>query len=177
LQGLLHRNLARRLPWWQHQCKYFASREALLSEALDEAWRDWVQWAHAGETVGVSFQKMIDVCRKLFRAKQTHPQFANILKNAFVDPGFALGAVQSAGISDLREISKIDGWVIDQFEERVYLMSYSLAGIMSGIYVTEMMTPEKADASLELSLQILDISKAKARKLVSHPLVYPEPTG
>jgi hypothetical protein len=39
------------------------------------------------------------------------------------------------------------------------------------------LSPEKADKSLELSLQILDISKAKAKKLVSHPLVYPDETS
>lgn len=153
---------------------YFESKENLLAEALDEALKYWVLWAHAGETPGVSFQKMIDVCRKLFRVKQTHPQFARILKNAFVDPNFAIGAAGAAGISDLKEIAKNEGWVLDQFEERVYLWGYSLAGIISGIYVTDELSPEKADESLELSLQMLDISKAKAKKLVSHPLEYPE---
>lgn len=153
---------------------YFESKENLLAEALDEAWRDWVYWAHAGETPGVSFQKMIDVCRKLFRVKQTHPQFAKILKNALADPSFVIGAVQSAGVTDLQEVAKNEGWVLDQFDQRVHLWSYSLAGIMNSIYVTEELSPEKADTSLELSLQMLDVSKAKARKLVSHTLVYPE---
>jgi hypothetical protein len=42
--------------------------------------------------------------------------------------------------------------------------------------VTEELSAEKADESLAISLQILDISKAKAKKLVSQPLVYPEPS-
>jgi hypothetical protein len=47
---------------------------------------------------------------------------------------------------------------------------------MSGVYVTEELSPEKADELLAVSLQVLDFSKAKAKKLVSHPLVYPEPS-
>jgi len=156
---------------------YFESKENLLAQALDEALQDWVLWAHAGEAPGVSFQKMIDVCRKLFRVKQTHPQFAKILKNALVDPNFVIGAVKAAAVSDIQEIARIEGWGLDQFEERVYLWSYSLAGIMSGIYVTEELSPEVADKSLELSLHLLDISKAKAAKLISHPLEYPEPSN
>ena len=154
---------------------YFESKENLLAEALDEALQDWVLWAHAGETPGVSFQKMIDVCRKLFRVKETHPQFAKILENAFVDPVFARNATYVACSSDLQDIAKKEGWVLDQLEERVHLFSFSIMGIMSGVYVTGELSPENADKSLELSLKILDISKAKAKKLVSHPLEYPEP--
>lgn len=153
---------------------YFENKESLLSEALSNAWQEWVQWAHAGETPGVSFQKMIDVCRKLFRVEQTHPQFAGILKNALKDPNFVIATVSSAAVSDLDEISKKESWVLDQFEERAILWGTSLAGILNRIYVTQELSPEKADASLELSLQILDVSKAKAKNLVSHPLVYPE---
>lgn len=153
---------------------YFESKENLLAEALDEALKNWVLWAHAGETPGVSFQKMIDVCRKLFRVKETHPQFADILKNAFVDPLFVRSAAYASGVSDLQEIAKNEGWELDKIEERAYLWSYSITGIMFGVFVIETLTPEKADASLEISLATMGISKAKAKKLVSHPLVYPE---
>ncbi len=153
---------------------YFESKENLLAEAFDGAVKEWVYWAHVGESPGVSFQKMIDVCRKLFRVKQTHPQFARILKNALVDPLFVQSSAGVAGASNLKEIAKKEGWVLDQLEERVYLWSFSIAAIMQGIYVSEKLSPEKADASLEISLATLGISKAKAKKLVSHPLVYPE---
>ena len=153
---------------------YFESKEDLLAEALDDVWRDWVLWAHAGETPGVSFQNMLDVCRKLFRAKQSHPQFAKILKNTLVDPAFVINAIKSIAMTDLRTAAANEGVLKDQFEERAYLWSYSLAGILRGVYVTEELSPEKADASLELSLQTLDISKAKAKKLISRPLNYPE---
>ena len=154
---------------------YFESKENLLAEALEDVWREWVIWAYNGVTPGSSLQAMLDVCRKLFRVKETHPQFARILKNTLVNPTFVINVVNSMALSDFLDATAKDGFANDQFEERVYLWSYSLAGILSAIYVTEVLSPETADKSLELSLQTLDISKAKAKKLVSHPLEYPEP--
>jgi AcrR family transcriptional regulator len=156
--------------------KYFESKEALLSEALADAWQEFMTWAHGDETPGSSFQGMIDVFRKLIRAKQSHPQFARILKNTISDSSFVINAVRPLAMATLQKAATKEDIAVNQFEERVYLWGYSLAGIMSGVYVTEELSPEKADDSLAISLQILDFSKAKAKKLVSHPLVYPEPS-
>jgi AcrR family transcriptional regulator len=156
--------------------KYFGSKEALLSEALADAWHEFMTWAHGDDIPGSSFQGMIDVFRKLLRAKQSHPQFAKILKNTLSDSSFVINAVRPLAMATLRKAATKEDIAVDQFEDRVYLWGYSLAGIMSGVYVTEELSPEKADESLAISLQILDFSKAKAKKLVSHPLVYPEPS-
>lgn len=156
--------------------KYFGSKEALLSEALADAWQEFMLWAHGDEIPGSSFQGMIDVFRKLIRAKQSHPQFAKILKNTLSDSSFVINAVRPLAMATLQIAATKEDIAVDQFEERVYLWGYSLAGIMSGVFVTEELSPEKADESLAISLQILDFSKAKAKKLVSQPLVYPEPS-
>ena len=156
--------------------KYFESKEALLSEALADAWQEFMLWAHGDEIPGSSFQGMIHVFRKLIRAKQSHPQFARILKNTLSDSSFVINAVRPLAMATLQKAATKEDIAVDQFEERVYLWGYSLAGIMSGVYVTEDLSPEKADELLAVSLQVLDFSKAKAKKLVSHPLVYPEPS-
>jgi AcrR family transcriptional regulator len=155
---------------------YFESKEALLSEALAEAWQEIMLWAHGDEIPGSSFQGMIDVFRKLLRAKQSHPQFARILKNTLSDSSFVLDAVRPMALAVIGKAASKEELASDQFEERVYLWGYTLAGIMNGVFVTEALSPEKADDSLAISLEILDFSKAKAKKLVSHPLVYPEPS-
>jgi len=154
--------------------KYFETKEALLSEALADVWQEFMLWAHGDEIPGSSFKGMIDVFRKLVRAKQSHPQFARILRNTVSDSSFVINAVRPLAMATLRKAATKEGIAVDQFEGRVYLWGYSLAGIMSAVFVTEELSPEKADASLAISLQMLDISKAKAKKLVSHPLVYPE---
>jgi len=154
--------------------KYFESKEALLSEALAEAWQEFMSWAHGDEIPGSSFQGMIDVFRKLLRAKQSHPQFARILKNTLSVSSFVIDAVRPLAMATLQKAASIEEIAVDKFEDRVYLWGYTLAGIMNGVFVTEALSPEKADESLAISLQILDFSKAKAKKLVSHPLVYSE---
>jgi len=154
--------------------KYSESKEALLSEALADAWHEFMTWAHGDEIPGSSFQGMIDVFRKLLRAKQSHPQFARILKNTLSDSSFVIDAVRPLAMATLQKAATKENIAVDQFEDRVYLWGYTLAGIMNGVFVTEALSPEKADDSLAISLQILDFSKAKAKKLVSHPLVYPE---
>jgi AcrR family transcriptional regulator len=156
--------------------KYFESKEALLSEALADAWQEFMLWAYGDEIPGSSFQGMLNVFRKLFRAQQSHPQFARVLKNTLADSTFVINAVRPIAMANLHKAASKEEIAVDQFEERVYLWTYSLAGILSGVYVSEDLSPEKADNSLAISLQILDFSKAKARKLVSQPLVYPEPS-
>ena len=155
--------------------KYFESKEALLSEALADAWQEFMVWAYGDEIPGSSFQGMLNVFRKLFRAEQSHPQLARILKNTLTDSSFVINAVKPIALANLRKAASKDGIAAGQFEERVYIWTYSLAGIITGVFVTEELSAEKADESLAISLQILDISKAKAKKLVSQPLVYPEP--
>lgn len=157
--------------------KYFESKDALLSEALSDAWQEFMLWAHGDEIPGSSFQGMLNVFRKLLRAEQSHPHFARILKNTLSDTSFVINAVRPLAMATIKTAASKEEIAIDQFEARVYLWGYSLAGIMSAVFVTRELSPKKADDSLAISLQILDISKAKARKLVSHPLVYPEPTG
>ena len=156
--------------------KYFESKDALLTEALADAWQEFMLWAHGDEIPGSSFQGMLNVFRKLLRAEQSHPHFARILKNTLSDTSFVISAVRPLAMATLQKAASKEDIAIDQFEERVDLWGYSLAGIMSAVFVTEESSPEKADASLAISLQILDFSKARAKKLVSQPLIYPEST-
>ena len=155
---------------------YFENKEKLLSEALEGVLRDWFLWAEDGSKPGESFQRMLDIFRLLFREQKINPKFAKILKNTLVDPVFVINAIKTKATQDIRKAAAKEGFAQDQFEKRAYLWSHSLVAILNGIYVTEELSPEQADAHLEISLQVLDISKAKAKKLVSHPLVYPEPS-
>ena len=135
-----------------------------------------MSWAHGDEIPGSSFQGMLNVFRKLFRAKQSHPQFARILKNSLSDSSFVLDAVRPMALIVIRKAASIEAIAEDLFEERVRLWGYSLAGILSDVFITEDLSPEKADESLAISLQILDFSKAKAKKSVSQPLIYSKST-
>jgi len=153
---------------------HFGNKETLLSEALEQAWLEWVMWAYNGEPMGQNLQSMIDVCRKLLRAKQTHPQMAKILKNTLDNPAFVINAVNVISKADLKTVTEKEGFATSNFEEQSYLWAYSLAGIFHRVYVTEDATPEQADRLLELSLQMLDVSKAKAKKIISRQVDFPQ---
>ena len=58
---------------------HFYNKETLFKEALAEAWREWIDWAHGGIPADENFETMIDVCRKLFRAAKTHPEFSRVI--------------------------------------------------------------------------------------------------
>lgn len=49
-----------------------------------------MSWAHGDEIPGSSFQGMVNVLRKLFRAKQSHPQLAKTLKKFAFEFFFSL---------------------------------------------------------------------------------------
>lgn len=149
---------------------YFESKEQLFKVAIDEIWQDWVVWAYDDVPVGESFQAMISVLRELFRVDETHPLFSRILKNTLDNPVFVIQAVQGRGIQDMKKVMLQGDLTSDSFDQRVLLWSYSLAGIMHGIHVSETISPSQADEALEISLALWSLSPAKAKKLVSAPL-------
>lgn len=153
---------------------HFGNKEKLLSEALEQAWLEWVVWAYDGDPMGQDLQSMIDVCRKLFRAKETQPQMAKILQKTLDNPSIVINAIKVTAYADLKTVSEKEGFATSNFEEQAYLWAYSLAGIFHRVYVTEDATPEQADKLLELSLHMLDVSKAKAKKIISRPVEGPQ---
>lgn len=153
---------------------HFGSKEALFREALDQIWQEWVIWAYDGAPIGQSLQDMINICRKLFRAEHTHPLFAQILRKSLDNPSFVVDAVSIVAKADLKTATSQDGIAFQNFDEQSFLFGYCLVGILHRVYVSLDATPEEADNLLELSLQVLDVSKAKAKKIVSRPLVLPK---
>lgn len=149
---------------------YFENKDALLKEALNQIWHDWVLWAYDGKRPGESFGDMIDVCRKLFRVGQSHPLFAKVLSKTLTDPTFVIDAVRGDSESALRDVAGSAGLEGPDFDKRARLWSYSLAGILHGVHVTGELTPKEADNFLAISLSLWNLSSAKANKLTSRPL-------
>ena len=149
---------------------YFDNKEALLSEALDHMWREWVDWAHDGRPQGESFETMLEVCRRLFRATTSHPQFAQVLRNTLDNPAFVIQAVKDDGTAALRNVAKLGGLETTEFDKRLNLWTYCLAGILHGVFVTGELSPADADLSLRMSLSLWDVSPELATQLTSTPI-------
>ena len=152
--------------------KYFSSKEVLFSEAMNEIYHRWVIWAYNGKPRGGSLETTLDTGRKLFWVKQSHPLFAKILHNTLRDPAFVI----TANANDAKLVFKnhADLGVLnkEEFDKRFILWSYSYVGILTAVHVTGELSPTEADESLGLALSIWGLSEAKAKKLISRPLVF-----
>ena len=157
--------------------KYFKNKEALFAEALNQIWIEWVAWSYNGVPEGESIEAVIDVARKLFWIKQTHPLFAKILHNTLKNPDFVIQAVRSSGEGVFKHLANIGELTSDNFEIRVNLYANALAGILIAVHVNEEMSPSEADQALAIAFRLFDVSEAKAKKIVARKLVFAPTSG
>lgn len=152
--------------------KYFVSKEVLFSEAISEIYEGWVIWAYNGAPPGGSLETTLDTARKLFWVKQSHPLFAKILHNTLRDPSFLIATTRIGAEAVFKNYAKLGVLANDDFDKRFILWAYSYAGILMSVHLTEELSPTQAEESLGIALSIWGVSEAKAKKLMSRPLVF-----
>ena len=152
--------------------KYFESKEVLFSEAIAEIYQRWIIWAYNGKPPGGSLETTLDAGRKLFWVKQSHPLFAKILHNTLRDPSFVISAVKSGAEAVFKNYAELGILEKKDFDKRFILWAYCFAGILTSVHLTEELSPTQAEESLGIALSIWGISEAKAKKLMSRPLVF-----
>jgi len=153
--------------------KYFNNKEVLFSEALNELWEEWLNWSGQTITPGEPLENVIDAGRKLFRIKQHDPILAQVLHNAVKDPQFAMKALQGEGDKVFITLAKMGAIKSEDLEERIILWKNIYTGICVSLYGNEEISPEEADVALGIGLSVWGISEAKAKKIISRPLVFP----
>jgi AcrR family transcriptional regulator len=152
--------------------KYFPTKELLFSEAISEIYQGWIIWAYNGAPLGGSLETTLDTGRKLFWVKQSHPLFAKILHNTLRDPSFVIASVKIGAEAVFRNYANLGILEKEDFDKRFILWSYCYAGILTSVHLTEELSPTQAEESLGIALSIWGISEAKAKKLISRPLVF-----
>jgi hypothetical protein len=60
----------------------------------------------------------------------------------------------------------------EDFEQRWILWVNLYNAILKSVFVTEELTPSEAEVALGIGLSVWGISEAKAKKLISRPLIY-----
>jgi len=153
--------------------KYFANKEVLFAEALNELWEEWLTWSGQTRSPGEPLENVIDAGRKLFRIKQHDPILAQVLHNVVQDPQFAMNALQGEGSKVFTTLAKTGAIKSEDLEERLILWKNIFTGICVSLYGTEEISPEEADVALGIGLSVWGISEAKAKKIISRPLVFP----
>jgi len=152
--------------------KYFKNKELLFSEALNQMWLDWVVWSYNGVPPGQDLEAVITTARKLFWVKQTHPLFAKVLHNTLANPAFIIEAVKEGGAAVFKDLANRNLLENDEFEKRMILWSYALAGILTAVHVSEELSPSEAEVALAIALSIWGVNEVKAKKLMSKKLVF-----
>jgi AcrR family transcriptional regulator len=152
--------------------KYFDNKEILFREALGLIWREWVEWSYNGAPPAQSIEAVLDSARKLFWVKQTHPLMAKILHNTLENPMFIIQAVSGGATEVFRGLAERGDLSNQNFENRILLWAYCLAGLMTAVHVTGELSPTDAEVAFGIGLSIWGVSDAKAKKLMARPLVF-----
>jgi len=153
--------------------KYFNNKEVLFAEALNQLWEEWLNWSGQTRSPGEPLENVIDAGRKLFRIKQHDPILAQVLHNVVKDPQFAMQALQVEGNKVFITLAKMGAIKSEDLEERLILWKNIFTGICISLYGNEEISPEEADVALGIGLSVWGISEAKAKKIISRPLVFP----
>jgi AcrR family transcriptional regulator len=153
--------------------KYFNNKEVLFAEALNELWEEWLKWSGQTRSPGEPLENVLDAGRKLFRIKQHDPILAQVLHNVVKDPQFAMGALQGEGDKVFTTLASMGAIKSEDLEARLILWKNIFTGICVSLYGNEEISPEEADVALGIGLSVWGISEAKAKKIISRPLVFP----
>ena len=153
--------------------KYFEHKDNLFVEALSTAWVEFLIWANEQKAPGDRLERTLDSGRKLFWAQQTHPLFAQMLHNCLTTmPDFLKQADRGEGKRVFSELAASGEIKQEDFEQRFIMWSEIYSGLLKSVFVTEELTPSEAEVALGIGLSVWGISEAKAKKLISRPLIY-----
>lgn len=153
--------------------KYFENKDLLFVEALSQAWIGFLIWANEQKAPGDRLERTLDSGRKLFWAGQTHPLFANMLHNCLNEMSdFLIQSDRGEGKKVFKELAASGDLKQEDFEQRWILWQNLYNAILKSVFVTEELTPSEAEVALGIGLSVWGISEAKAKKLISRPLIY-----
>jgi hypothetical protein len=151
--------------------KYFENKDRLFIQALGEMWHGWVSWAFTQTSAKDDLEKVLETARRLFRVKETHPDFARVLHNTVKEmPDFFSQADEQTAkriFGELATAGQING---ENFNYRYELWESLYFGLVSSVHVTETLSPVEADVAMGIGLSVWGISEAKAKKIISRPL-------
>ena len=154
--------------------KYFENKDELFVEALKEAWLDFISWANLHAAPGDMLEITLDNGRKLLWARKSHPLYANMLHNCLNQmPDFLVLSDKGVGKKIFSALAASGDIKQEDFEKRFVLWTNLYTGLLKSVFVSEELSPSEAEVAFGIGLSVWGISEAKAKKLVSRPLLFP----
>jgi len=151
--------------------KYFENKDQLFIEALGEMWHGWVSWAFAQTSTSDDLDAVVTSARRLFRVKETHPQFAQVIHNTIREmPDFFIQADEQIAKRVFRTLATAGQITGQDFDQRFGLWTSMYLGLLKDVHATETLSPAEADVALVIGLSVWGVSDAKAKKIILRPL-------
>ena len=151
--------------------KHFENKEALIAAAFIAAFKDWEIWTDSVlESSSDPLVELVIPMRLFLRLPKTHPHYsAMIAKNLAEVPKY-YSVTQDGLVLHIKELIKKKILVVDNFEVRIRIISASLFAGLAEQILNPAAKESDADVTLEVILEILGVSPAKAKKLANGPL-------
>ena len=151
--------------------KHFENKEGLVEAAFVEAFHDWEEWADQilPETKD-PMENLIMPMRLFLRLKKTHPLYAAMsARNVANLPKYFHGTEEGM-IEHIGELMKAKIIDIDSPAIRIRSISACLLAGLTDQLLNPSAKESDADATVAVTLSILGISPAKAKKLAHGPM-------
>jgi AcrR family transcriptional regulator len=154
--------------------KYFQNKDELFLTAFNDLWKEFLKHSSEHASPGDPFERLLDVGRKLFRVKQSHPLFAKVLHNSVSEiSNYLIDADKGEGKEVFRRFAASGVIKKEDFDERWILWTNIVSGLLVSVHVKEELSPEEADLAYGIGLSVWGLSEAKAKKIISRPLAFP----
>jgi AcrR family transcriptional regulator len=152
---------------------HFESRDQLLTTAMTTAFEDWAEWVFATLS-GLSdpLELLVSPVRCFVLLGKTHPIYASMIhKN--IAASYGIIQVVSAGFkAAARELVERGVLPADDLDERMSLFSACVFQILMSNLEHPGRSTDHSDQALAISLSLIGLSPATARKLTSQPLPF-----
>ena len=151
--------------------KHFDNKEALISAAFIEAFRDWELWVDTHlEGIEDPLEDLVLPMRLFLRVKKTHPMYAAMSARNLADIPKYFHGTEEGLVEHIAELMKAKIIDIESPAIRIRSISACLLAGLADQLLNPATTEKDADATVEVILSILGISPAKAKKLAHGPM-------
>ena len=151
--------------------KHFENKEALIAAAFIAAFKDWEIWTDSVlESSSDPLVELVIPMRLFLRLPKTHPHYSTMIAKNLAEVPKYYSVTQDGLVLHIKELIKKKILVVDNFEVRIRIISASLFAGLAEQILNPAAKESDADVTLEVILEILGVSPAKAKKLANGPL-------
>jgi len=151
--------------------KHYKDKDALIAASIMTAFQEWEIWAESFVSDSSDpLEQLVVPMRVFVRLHQTHPHHALTLVNFFDVTARIVPQLQEKLSSHIKSLCKAGILKLDN----PATTAKSLHAVLTFAVINQVIDPKSTvkdcDDAVRIALEMLGLSPAKAKKLVSHPI-------